>query len=449
MTVIIFTGPTISATEAAQRLDAVYLPPAAHGDVYRAARQRPQAIGIIDGYFEHVPSIWHKEILWAMREGVHVFGSSSMGALRAAELAAFGMEGVGAIFEAFARGELEDDDEVAVAHAPAARDYRPLSVALVNIRATLAAAEASGVIRPASAATLLELARRLFYPERSYPRLLDAAATQGLDPTELATLRAWLPQGQIDQKRADALALLDHIRTRLANGLAPKQVRYHFEHSIYWEYVRQTAETAESDPDTVGGGWLLNSLIDEARLDPQIYQQARQGVYTRMLAQALLGQQGQDIPDTAVHEAILAFRRARGLHQPEAMQAWLTTNDLSPEAFARLIEGEAQIKAAMRATALNITGPLIEQLRLDGVYGRLAERARHKHSVLEQAGLSNPDLESGTISRAELLRWYFRNSPPADLPQYIEDIGFRDDSLFIRALLREFYYQRIIGETQE
>ncbi len=448
MTVYIFTGPTIGAAEAAPLLDAVYLPPAAHGDVYRAARRRPQAIGIIDGYFEHVPSIWHKEILWAMHEGVHVFGSSSMGALRAAELAPFGMEGVGAIYEAFARGELEDDDEVAVAHAPAARGYRPLSVALVNIRATLAAAQAGGVIGAATAAALLEQARGLFYPERSYPRLLDAAAAWGLDGTELAGLRAWLPEGQIDQKRADALALLGHMRARLEAGLPPKQVRYHFEHSIYWEYVRQTADTAESDADAASGGRLLYNLIDEARLDPQVYRQARQGVYTRMLARALLGQQGQDIPDAAVDEAILAFRRARGLHQPEAMRAWLAANELSPEAFARLIEGEAQIKTAMRATALNITAQLVEQLRLDGVYGRLAERARHKERALEEAGLSNPDLEGGTISRTELLRWFFRDSPPVDLPQYIEDVGFRDDSLFIRALLREFHYQRISGETQ-
>ena len=42
-----------------------------------------------------------------------------MGALRAAELHAFGMRGVGRIFEAFRDGELEDDDEVAVVHGPA------------------------------------------------------------------------------------------------------------------------------------------------------------------------------------------------------------------------------------------------------------------------------------------------------------------------------------------
>ncbi|HEY0580591.1 MAG TPA: TfuA-like protein, partial [Chloroflexota bacterium] len=98
MTVYVFVGPTLPVDEARAVLEATYLPPVSQGDVYRAARAGARAIGIIDGYFERMPAVWHKEILWAMAEGVHVFGSSSMGALRAAELAPFGMTGVGDIF---------------------------------------------------------------------------------------------------------------------------------------------------------------------------------------------------------------------------------------------------------------------------------------------------------------------------------------------------------------
>ena len=140
MTVFVFVGPTLSSAEVGAAGNFVCLPPAAQGDLYRAAQQRPQAIGLIDGYFEGVPSVWHKEILWAMTHGVHVFGSASMGALRAAELAAFGMQGVGVVFEAFHSGELADDDEVAVVHGPAEVGYVRLSEAMVDIRFTLAAA---------------------------------------------------------------------------------------------------------------------------------------------------------------------------------------------------------------------------------------------------------------------------------------------------------------------
>ena len=51
MNICIFLGPTLPVAEAAKILDAVYLPPAAQGDVYLAAIDGAQAIGIVDGYF--------------------------------------------------------------------------------------------------------------------------------------------------------------------------------------------------------------------------------------------------------------------------------------------------------------------------------------------------------------------------------------------------------------
>src|SRR5262249_34690040 len=73
--VFVFTGPTLPVEEGRTILDdAVYLPPASQGDVYRAARERPWGIAIVDGYFGRVPAVWHKEILWALAQGVHVFG---------------------------------------------------------------------------------------------------------------------------------------------------------------------------------------------------------------------------------------------------------------------------------------------------------------------------------------------------------------------------------------
>ncbi len=183
------------------------------------ARLQPQAIGIIDGYFDTMPSIWHKEILWAMRQGVHVSGSASMGALRAAELAAFGMEGVGAIFDAYRSGELEDDDEVAVVHAPAEKGYRALSMAMVNIRATLAAAEAQQIVRPATRAALVQLAKEHVLPRSQLPTAAGGCGgNTDSTPRSLEALRAWLPGGQVDQKREDALAMLRAIGERLAVG---------------------------------------------------------------------------------------------------------------------------------------------------------------------------------------------------------------------------------------
>ena len=94
----VFAGPSIdAATIAAAVPGATIAPPAARGDVWLAVESGAEVIGLIDGYFEHVPAVWHKELLDALERGCHVFGSSSMGALRAAELAPFGMVGVGSV----------------------------------------------------------------------------------------------------------------------------------------------------------------------------------------------------------------------------------------------------------------------------------------------------------------------------------------------------------------
>ena len=84
--IYVFLGPTLAEKDAQAELDAVYLPPVSAGDVYRLWRRRPRAIGIVDGYFDRVPAVWHKEIMWIMERGVHVFGGAGLGALRAAEL---------------------------------------------------------------------------------------------------------------------------------------------------------------------------------------------------------------------------------------------------------------------------------------------------------------------------------------------------------------------------
>ena len=245
MSIYVFIGPSITQDDARQELDAIYLPPVSEGDITRlASTENPQAIGIIDGYFENVPSVWHKEILFAMKRGIHVFGASSMGALRAAELHQFGMEGVGAIFEAYRDGLIEDDDEVAVTHGPAELGYPALSEAMVNIRRTLSDALSDSVIGQASYERLEELAKALPYKDRSYANLMDLAREYGLDRHELDAFSFWLPNGRADQKQEDAVQLLRTLRLRIKGEVAPKSVRYHFEHTTLWEQALRNAEAA-------------------------------------------------------------------------------------------------------------------------------------------------------------------------------------------------------------
>ncbi len=186
---VVFLGPTLPLADARALCEAVYLPPARRGEVLAAVeRYAPTSIALIDGYFDQVPSVWHKEILFALHHGIKVAGAASMGALRAAELGSFGMMGIGRVFEAYATGRFspfeltfEDDDEVAVAHGPAETGYAS-TVAMVDIRATLASAVEQHVLSIAEAEAMAAVAKSLFYKDRTYARLLAGAAAGGLGP---------------------------------------------------------------------------------------------------------------------------------------------------------------------------------------------------------------------------------------------------------------------------
>ena len=238
MNAVVFLGPTMPAEDAATLLPAEYRPPASRGDVYTAARANPWAIGIVDGYFHRVPSVLHKEILWALAHGIRVYGAASMGALRAAELTRFGMIGIGSVFEQFRDGTLTDDDEVAVAHGPAEAGYLVGSEAMVNIRATLAGALRAGIITAALGDRLTGISKDTFYPRRSWERLLEDAEAAGTPPGELRLLAEWLPRGRVDQKRLDAVAMLRQMAADRAAEPRPAEVGFRFNSTTMWEELQ-------------------------------------------------------------------------------------------------------------------------------------------------------------------------------------------------------------------
>ncbi len=198
MKTIVFVGPTLPVAEVSALLPGAEVrPPASVGEILDLAlgKRRPARIALIDGYFERMAAVWHKELLVALERGIAVYGASSMGALRAAELAAFGMVGVGAIYKAFASGDLIADDEVAVAHLPAEQGYRSISDALVTIRHNLALVRRARTITKASHDRLLATARAQFYRDRTWRALVAVEPALG-------------PHSLVDLKAADARELL-------------------------------------------------------------------------------------------------------------------------------------------------------------------------------------------------------------------------------------------------
>lgn len=203
---ILFVGPTLPDAADIAGPGIRLRPPAQKGDMVKALEEGADAIGLIDGFFENVAPVWHKEILFALSKGVRVYGAASMGALRAAECAAFGMVGIGRIFEAYACGALADDSAVAQIHAPAELGYLPLSEPLVNVQATLQTLAETGAIGEPERAALQSCAEAMFFKSLTY-RSMTAAADLP-DPARRQAIVDLLRANAVNQKRIDALQLL-------------------------------------------------------------------------------------------------------------------------------------------------------------------------------------------------------------------------------------------------
>jgi hypothetical protein len=226
----VFLGPTLDWDSATRLGPVTPHAPAAVGDIHRAVEDGVSSILLIDGYFRQVPSVQHKEILFALSSGVPVYGASSMGALRAAELAAFGMVGVGAIYQAYRQGELTDDDEVAVAHADAEHGFRALSTPMVTIRQLLADAVRAELLDPEDGDALTRLAKQLFYADRHWGTLLERGRAAGIAEDSLRKVLELVRVDPPDPKRRDAVAALELI----ASGTTPAAPVREFEPTYNW-----------------------------------------------------------------------------------------------------------------------------------------------------------------------------------------------------------------------
>ncbi len=210
-----------------------FRPPARCGDITRVVGARPAVIGLIDGVFETTAAVWHKEIIYALSEGVVVFGAASMGALRAVELAPFGMIGIGDIFRAYRDGEIEDDDEVAVQHGPVELGYPPLTEAMVNVRATCDAATQAGILLSEERTAICCAAKSLFYKYRTWSRILADSAADGVADGALERFGKWRVANTIDIKRRDALRLVEAVLNHRP-GLAASRIRPTLNRTVYW-----------------------------------------------------------------------------------------------------------------------------------------------------------------------------------------------------------------------
>ncbi|HWA91095.1 MAG TPA: TfuA-like protein [Rhizomicrobium sp.] len=201
MSKVLFAGPSIHGLGLQSEAELVLRPPAGCGDILSAVHAGFDMIGLVDGVFGTERSVWHKEILFALSSGVRVLGAASMGALRAAECDAFGMEGIGRIYRDYRDGRRIDDADVALLHGPKEMAFQPLTLALVDAEATIAELHAYAGLSEEQKQVLLGAARNLHFRERSWTAILGRAQAA---PGFRRLVDAFL----VEQKKVDALELI-------------------------------------------------------------------------------------------------------------------------------------------------------------------------------------------------------------------------------------------------
>jgi|GEM_PF-510395 hypothetical protein len=200
----VFLGSSLDLASARSILSANYFPPIRMGDIYRLLAANLDTIIIIDGEFHASTPIWPREILSALKNGITVIGAASMGALRALELAPYGMIGTGVIYNWYKDGLIEGDDEVSLLHASAEQGYKNISEPLVNIRYTLAQADKAGLLTASERNSLLCYLKKTYYGYRTYPLLFEIPEFQNIPAARQKKLRQFIKEQAVDLKRKDA-----------------------------------------------------------------------------------------------------------------------------------------------------------------------------------------------------------------------------------------------------
>ena len=423
---IVFLGPSLPLEEAERVLDALYLPPVRQGELLSAVETyRPHAVGIVDGMFFQDLSVWHKEILYALEQGIAVFGASSMGALRAAELDSFGMTGLGWVYEQYASGALSSDDEVALAHAPAEFGYRKLSEPLVNIRATLGAARADGLLDAAECDATIAAARALYFTARTIEAILA-----GIEERMRERVRRVLTARYVDVKRSDALLLLETMRDRAIAHDRPSRspvLERSYPFSVLFHCDRKVRCGNIDVP--------LSHIVRYAALHLPDFETLRFHALNRALAALVARALELDLGPEDVARETRRFRLAHGLSGDAEFQAWLGENHLSLSEFLDLMSEQAACRRA-QLWWLAVLGRrdgkariILDELRLSGRYGKVAGQAalNSRASADGDVGLEDGDPAGTRAGFIELIRRHSQSTRfSISLPvgEWAEEVGF-------------------------
>ncbi len=225
---MVFAGPSLSPDLKEKNQNITFRDPVLQGDIaHESDYAKENIFVIVDGYYKSVPSIWHKEILYANNKGKIVIGCSSLGAIRAAEMDSYGMIGKGKIYQWYKENVITRDPDVAVAHGTKEDNYKAYTIPIVNIKASLEFSKDDIDQRDIEEA--LNLSREIFFEHRTMPSLLNKIRSSNLQGKK--AIINILQNHYIDQKKIDCAETIMWLSGKPElKWYAQEPVQ----HTIYW-----------------------------------------------------------------------------------------------------------------------------------------------------------------------------------------------------------------------
>lgn len=421
---LIYCGPSISPEQARKIVpEAIIRDPAQQSDIISdICELNPSHLLLIDGTFLQNLSVWIKELVYALQypslEG-RIYGCSSMGALRAADLAPWGMIGYGRIFGWYNEGVTSDDSEVAVAYSVLQSGvYRSVTVPLSDVRATLEDRK----VLPGTKEDLWLAAKKIHWSERSEKALSEAWKINGEQLDKLL----------IRQKRIDAIGLLKKFRALgpsvEAGRLSVRNLNPLF--FAQFERDRRFPKTRLRQHE------MVSHLALTSPNSRQIFRDAETRSALLFLADTIgVNTRIEDINATKGR-----FLAEKGLKTREEFDAWLESNHLREADIDRLMIEESRLwrlRNSLRVSKMHqrSTQAIVDHLALQGELGKAVDGSRFLEEEVEIPYLA-PDESIGELLKTHLEK---RNLPASGhFGQFMTEYSFESAADLYCSLAREY-----------
>jgi len=382
----VFTGPTLASGEVRAALPgALVHPPVQGGDLLRLGAVAGDVVVLVDGEMDAGNAVRHKEILALVEAGVEVWGTGTLGALRAAELRGCGVRAHGRVARLLQRGVLEGDDEVAVSTGSNS------TVALVDVRATARAAHRGGLVDADTATRLVNAALQLPPARRSWEGIVGHAVDAGLDADMAWRFEEFARDHAVRLTRIDALSCLEAVRR--SRGAAPRATRGRSAPSTT-AFAQEWSEQS-AGADMPGAGFVADDdVLTLCRLLAVDFPAFQRRVALRTLAV----QAAPAAPASAREgQAILReFAESRGL-DVDSLKLWLSQRGLRRDELLAHLLRERAVVALLEARDADPGDDNAVEAVLAGI---VAEHARRRGFVApgatrtwERTWLSAPEIE--------------------------------------------------------